>query len=653
MRLSHFTSASALVLGVAGFRGRNIYRRQLGGVGDPPLILVPSYNASVPVDHFNASDSRTFSNRFWVNDTFYKPGGPVIFYDFGESGVETVDAAMLLANWNGATSAPVELAEALNGVVIGWEHRYYGYSHPFPVNGSLDGSDASEDSVDFEGIPLGGVADYSYLTVEQALEDVVFFANNFNKTQLGHKNTVLGGPNATQQLGPYHTPWLWVGGSYPGNRGAWIRLRNPEVFYAVWASSAPVQTTPDGAAYFNSMYRGIPKNCSSDIQAAAKFVDNAFSGSSATTEEYVRAAVEVANEAGAAPEPMDMDSLDVYNVTELLFLQTLEYSQSYGISNTIQKLCDYMESFDVAQYTYNSNATSKNLEVRASAFLYNDGRGKPTSQGISASSTDSDVVFAAYLYGVVRFQNYLADLFQGQGVDGDAVSPFEDIHSWEWQVLSELGMVPNFNASSPLVLGGSGFNYTVARQQDVDYFASIPLSQIPDTPNNTFPASLGGWNMNPSNVMFTNGEFDPWRAFGLMSLDQDLGAPVRNVTQNIPKCGEAPAGTSVFGLLYGGAVHAEDIAFVPGNPRGSIAATHPVTQGTELFISAYNAWLPCFNASRTQANSGSSSGSGSGSGSGSSGGGGGKPNAAGRLGLPVSGWEALAFMAASTLYHLL
>ena len=647
MRLSHFTSASALVLCVEGFRGRHIYRRQLAGVSNPPLSDVPSYNASVPVDHFNSSDSRTFNNRYWVNDTFYKPGGPVIFYDFGESGVETEDADILLGGSNGVTSAPLELAKALNGAVIGWEHRYYGYSHPFPVNGSLDGSDAGANAADFDGIPLGGAADYTYLTVEQALEDVVFFANHFNETQLGSKNTVLGGSNATQQLGPYHTPWIWVGGSYPGNRGAWIRLKNPEVFYAVWSSSAPVQTPPDGAAYFNSLFRSLPKNCTSDIQAAAKFVDDAFSGSNTGTEEFVKAAIGVANNKAPAPEPiLNVESLDVYNVTELLFLQTLEYSQSYGISTTIQKLCDYMESFDVPQYTSNSSATGESLDALASAFLYNDGKGTPSSQGISASSTGSDAAFAAYLYGYVRFQNYMESLLEGLGGGGSqAVSPFEDNHSWEWQVLSELGMVPNFNASSPLVLGGSGFNYTLARQQDVGYFGSIPLSQIPAAPNTTFSTSLGGWNMNPSNVMFTNGEFDPWRAFGVMSLDQDLGAPVRNVTQDIPKCGEAPAGTGIFGLLYGGAVHAEDMAFVPGTPRGSIATTHPVTQGTQLFISAYNAWLPCFNASRTQANSGS--------GSGSSGGGGGKPNAAGRLGLHVSGWEVLAFMAASMLYHLL
>ncbi len=78
-----------------------------------------------------------------------------------------------------------------------------------------------------------------------------------------------------------------------------------------------------------------------------------------------------------------------------------------------------------------------------------------------------------------------------------------------------------------------------------------------------------------------------------MSLDQDLGALTRRVTQDIPACGTAPTGTDIFGLLYGGAVHTADIAFWPDDPTGSVDVNHPISRGTALFVRAYNSWVPC------------------------------------------------------------
>ena len=32
---------------------------------------------TMPIDHFNQSNTRTFENRYWVDDTYYQKGGPV------------------------------------------------------------------------------------------------------------------------------------------------------------------------------------------------------------------------------------------------------------------------------------------------------------------------------------------------------------------------------------------------------------------------------------------------------------------------------------------------------------------------------------------------------------------------------------------------
>lgn len=113
---------------------------------------------------------------------------------------------------------------------------------------------------------------WQFLNTEQALEDFVFFANSFKKSG--------GGPaqpsRATQSnplLLPVHpsdTPWVFLGGSYPGIRAAFLRIRNPEVVFAAWASSAPVQAEVDMASYYKAAERSLTRNCSADWVAVTR-----------------------------------------------------------------------------------------------------------------------------------------------------------------------------------------------------------------------------------------------------------------------------------------------------------------------------------------------------------------------------------------------
>lgn len=46
-------------------------------------ILITSFsvllngNEQMPLDHFNKTNQDTFKNRYWVNSSYYEPGGPV------------------------------------------------------------------------------------------------------------------------------------------------------------------------------------------------------------------------------------------------------------------------------------------------------------------------------------------------------------------------------------------------------------------------------------------------------------------------------------------------------------------------------------------------------------------------------------------------
>ena len=129
---------------------------------------------------------------------------------------------------------------------------------------------------------------WKFLTTEQALEDVVFFANSFPTTaSSGHA-----------ALHPSVTPWVWLGGSYPGVRGAFIRLRNPEVIFASWASSAPVHAQVDMASYYKAAERSLTRNCSADWVAVTKYVDAALGGENGSLSTDVKFELEFARLSG-------------------------------------------------------------------------------------------------------------------------------------------------------------------------------------------------------------------------------------------------------------------------------------------------------------------------------------------------------------------
>lgn len=157
-----------------------------------------------PVDHFNESDTRTFQGRYWYNATFYEPGGPVFWWDAGEDNAEFY-VPNTLAQASGP-SALMTMAKRFKGLAVLVEHRYYGRvdegSFPFPVNQTTG--------------KLVEPSNYKYLTHEQALEDAVYFANHLKIPGLG----VSTGGNASSLAPGDGTPWVWIGGSYPGVRGA-------------------------------------------------------------------------------------------------------------------------------------------------------------------------------------------------------------------------------------------------------------------------------------------------------------------------------------------------------------------------------------------------------------------------------------------------
>ena len=89
------------------------------------------------------------------------------------------------------------IAQQQNGTTIVLEHRFYGLSNPLP--------DLS-------------VKSFRLHTIQQAIDDLEYFAKNVNLP-------MLGGDSIT----PDKAPWILIGGSYAGTQ-----------FFLIYTCSSPI-----------------------------------------------------------------------------------------------------------------------------------------------------------------------------------------------------------------------------------------------------------------------------------------------------------------------------------------------------------------------------------------------------------------------------
>lgn len=105
------------------------------------------------IDHSSNDTSgpnATFLQQFQVIDTYYKPGGPVFFFQGDEGPLNCLEFF-----------AFVDYAQELNALLVGLEHRYFGASCPFGLN-----------YTERAGWPVSSLKD---LTWQNVLADAVYF----------------------------------------------------------------------------------------------------------------------------------------------------------------------------------------------------------------------------------------------------------------------------------------------------------------------------------------------------------------------------------------------------------------------------------------------------------------------------------------------
>ncbi|KAI9711496.1 MAG: hypothetical protein M1820_002059 [Bogoriella megaspora] len=503
-----------------------------------PARLYPAHNISVPVDHFQNEtlyephSNATFPLRYFFDAQYYKPGGPVIVLESGET--SATDRLPYLQK-----GLLQQLAEATNGIGVVLEHRYYGTSFPT--------SDLSTESLRF-------------LTTEQALADTAYFAQNV--VFPGLENETLTAPTV---------PYIAYGGSYAGAFVAYLRVLYPDVYYGAISSSGVIEAIWDYWQYYQPIIDYGPQPCISNTQKLINVVDNILIGkndSSLTTELKTFFGLENISH--------DDDFASVLS-SFVGGWQGRNWDPAVDSSSSFYSYCGNLSSSTVL-----SNATASQT-AEAQKLIEAGGWGNETDtlttpllnfqnwininevEPAAESKQSQDLYFGSHGNTYFGYANYTADdLSQASW------------RSWPYQYCSEWGYLQT----------GSGFPDTelslVSRTNTLAYQSIIceKAFNITTPPDTDRINRYGGYNISYSRLAYLDGEEDPWRPATAHS----------KLTANRTSTTDEPY------ILISGAVHHWDENGLFPNQTTANLPPEPVKSAQTAEISFVKAWLADFQA---------------------------------------------------------
>jgi hypothetical protein len=277
-----------------------------------------------------------------------------------------------------------------------------------------------------------------------------------------------------------NSPWVLIGGSYPGALAAWTSIIDPGTFWAYHASSAVVEAIYDFYPYFDAVERAIPRNCSADVKAVVSYVDGVFAAG---------------------------DKDDISDLKALFGLGQLEHPDDFANSITMPlwswqggekdvfDFCDWIEtSSSGGKHASSGTPSAHGVGLETALLAY--------ASWVNATSGKTCRKSDCSTYSPATVWDDPADL------DGDRQWNWMLCHnpfSW-WQVgppsndgehvVSSLLRPEHFQRQCELMFPTvDGF-----RVGSVMGFTAAHLNMY----------TGGGWDADFERVMFVQGEFDPW-----------------------------------------------------------------------------------------------------------------------------------------------
>ncbi|XP_012522919.1 putative serine protease K12H4.7 [Monomorium pharaonis] len=300
-----------------------------------------------------------------------------------------------------------------------------------------------------------------YLNVDQALADLAYFIETKKKEKDLEKSIVIV-----------------VGGSYAGNMAAWARLKYPHLIQGALASSAPVLAKAD----FYEYYEVVTKSLNRHSKECVESVKNAF----VSVEESLATLagsvwIQILFNLCDIPDinsPNDLGFL--MNMLAEVFAGVVQYDKIEGNQTNIAALCDKM--------------TAEHL-------------GSPLQRLALVFSNEGNCRNLTY--------NNFVKTYRETSWESTAATSI--MRQWNYQTCMEYGYYQTTNSDKSIF--GTLFPLDYYINLCLDLFGDDYDGEKLDSRVRRTNIMYGGNLPDLRNVIFTNGDIDPWHS---LSVLQDL-----------------------------------------------------------------------------------------------------------------------------------
>jgi len=276
-----------------------------------------------------------------------------------------------------------------------------------------------------------------------------------------------------------NVPFVTFGGSYPGMLAAWSRLKYPHLIAAAVSNSAPIEVILDFTEYKNVVAKDLSNTIVGGSQQCLDIVEEGHKEIADTLqnggEEGIESVASLFNLCDGADSLRDKKSLRAFLGDGVVFLdvQSNDPSCDDELCN-ISKFCDF-----VTEESVRFGSTPMNVLGKLSKKM--------------SSGECKDISWEAMI-------SFLSS--------PEAIA--EGTRSWLWQTCTEVGFYQTCEVGSACPYG-KGFHNIDADMEICERAFGINESLVRENVNDTLNY-YGGWSIQGSKILATNGDIDPWSA---------------------------------------------------------------------------------------------------------------------------------------------
>ena len=421
----------------------------------------PAHVIEMPIDHFPNSPryaphtNATFSQRYYFDSTYYKPGGPVYLYIGGETSGPSRFS-------NLETGIIQILMNATNGLGVILENRYYGESYPY--------STSTTDQL-------------AYFTTEQTIADNAYFATHATF------------PSIESNLSAPETPWILYGGSLAGAQTAFSIKQYGDLLYGGIASSAVIHAVLAYPEWYAPIQKFAPQDCVTSINNIIDKFDALLAANNTQAINEFKAIFGLE----ALTDNRDFAMTIAFPIGGPMNYPTntwqeLNWNSTYG-SQDFFHFCSNVTNLDApSNITAIDTALSKYSNGLAWTNLGN--YAQYVKQTLLPLCADGIPIDSTSCFGTQN-QTFYADTTNSAS------------RSYLYSTCIEQGQYQVAPATGPsLISRVLQINYT--QQWCTWAFPPGKYNSIPSTPNLTYYNHYGDFNFSADRLALIDGNIDPW-----------------------------------------------------------------------------------------------------------------------------------------------